>query len=310
MDYKIKLHHIRESCILTKTPLDAHGFLAAEIAKNFTDSDLVYVAANDAEMEVIQKQVQFFAPDFEILNFYAWDCLPYDRASPKPMILANRIKTLYRLATRSAEKKFFIITSVSALLQKTVAPRQIKDLGLYLNVGTKISLTQIADFLVSKGYSREACANNVGEFAVRGGIVDIVMQQAADLIGYRVDFFGDVVETIKVFDPITQITQEQVKNLEILPASEVIMSKKTVENFRQKYRQTFGAAIDDQLYSAISEMRTYHGMEHWLPFFYEENLVSFFDYLQKPVVFFDEKIFDFARRKNELITEYYQPPLP
>lgn len=306
MDYKIKLHHIRESCILTKTPADAHGFLAAEIAKNFTDSDLVYIAANDAEMEVIQKQVQFFAPDFEILNFYAWDCLPYDRASPKPMILANRIKTLYRLATRSANKKFFIITSVNALLQKTVAPKQIKDLGLYLNVGTKTSLTQIADFLVSKGYSREVCANTVGDFAVRGGIIDIVMQQAADLIGYRVDFFGDVVETIKVFDPITQITQEQVKNLEILPASEVIMSKKTVENFRQKYRQTFGAAIDDQLYSAISEMRTYHGMEHWLPFFYEENLVSFFDYLQKPTVFFDEKIFDFAKKKNELITEYYQ----
>jgi transcription-repair coupling factor (superfamily II helicase) len=140
-----------------------------------------------------------------------------------------------------------MITSVNALLQKTVAPSQIKDLGIYLQIGSKISLPEIAEFLTAKGYNREVCANNVGDFAVRGGIVDIVMQQAADLIGYRVDFFGNEVESIKVFDPITQITQESVKSLEILPASEVIMSKKTVENFRQKYRTAFGASIDDNM---------------------------------------------------------------
>lgn len=307
MDYKVKLKNIRESCILTKTPLDAHGFLAAEISKNFAENDLVFIAQNDAEMELIRKQVQFFEPQFEVLDFYAWDCLPYDRASPKPLILANRIKTLYRLATRPSGKKFFIITAVNSLLQKTISPNHINNLGLYLNVGSKASLTQIADFLTSKGYSREICANNVGEFAVRGGIIDIVMQQAADLIGYRVDFFGDEVESIKIFDPVTQITEENVKSLEILPASEVLMSKKTTETFRQKYRETFGSAsIDDQLYGAISEMRSYSGMEHWLPFFYEDNLVNFFDYLQKPVTFFSEKVFDFAKHREELVNEYYQ----
>ncbi|MES2961906.1 MAG: transcription-repair coupling factor [Pseudomonadota bacterium] len=306
MNYKTKLSHLQESCILIKTPEDAHGFLAAEISRNFSDSDFVFVGSNDAEMETIHKQVNFFAPNLEVLNFYAWDCLPYDRASPKHLILANRIKTLYRLATRKEGQKFFIITSVNALLQKTVAPSQIKDLGIYLQIGSKISLPEVAEFLTSKGYNREVCANNVGDFAVRGGIVDIVMQQAADLIGYRVDFFGNEVESIKVFDPITQITQESVKSLEILPASEVIMSKKTVENFRQKYRTAFGASIDDQLYSAISDMRTYSGMEHWLPFFYEENLSGLFDYLQKPVSFFSEKVFNFAHHRSELISEYYK----
>ena len=306
MDYKTKLKHINESCILTKVPADSQAFIATEISRNFSESDLVFVAQNDAEMEIVQKQIQFFAPSFEVLNFYAWDCLPYDRASPKQSILAGRIKTLYRLTTRRENQKFFVITSVNSLLQKTIAASQIKDLGLYLQIGSKISLTQIAEFLVAKGYSREACANSIGEFAVRGGIVDIVMQQAADLIGYRVDFFGNEVESIKVFDPITQITQESVKSLEILPAGEVIMSKKTVENFRQKYRQTFGAAIDDQLYGAISEMRGYPGMEHWLPFFYEENLVSFFDYLKKPVSFFNEKIFESANYRQDLKNEYYQ----
>jgi len=306
MHYKTKLSHLNQSSILIKTPEDAHGFLAAEISRNFSDSDFVFIASNDAEMEIIHKQINFFAPNLEVLNFYAWDCLPYDRASPKHLILANRIKTLYRLATRKEGQKFFIITSVNALLQKTVAPSQIKDLGIYLQIGSKISLPEIAEFLTAKGYNREVCANNVGDFAVRGGIVDIVMQQAADLIGYRVDFFGNEVESIKVFDPITQITQESVKSLEILPASEVIMSKKTVENFRQKYRTAFGASIDDQLYSAISDMRTYSGMEHWLPFFYEENLLGLFDYLQKPVSFFSEKVFNFAHHRSELILEYYK----
>ena len=351
MHYKIKLKNIGESCILSRTPTDAHGFLAAEISKNFPHSDIIFVATSDAEMELIQKQIQFFSPEIELLNFYAWDCLPYDRASPKPSILASRIKTLHRLATRPENKKFFIITSVNALLQKTVSPSQIKNLGLHLGVGSRASLTQIAEFLTSKGYNREACANNVGEFAVRGGIIDIVMQQAAELIGYRVDFFGDEVESIKVFDPITQITHETVKNLEILPASEVIMNKKTVENFRQKYRKNFStldvgdgmiplsrgiestrqrddggsilplsrgiestrqrddggsSSLDDQLYSAISEARGYAGMEHWLPFFYEENLVSFFDYAQNPVTFFGDKIFSFAQNRDEVIQEYYQ----
>jgi transcription-repair coupling factor (superfamily II helicase)/very-short-patch-repair endonuclease len=306
MNYKTKLSQLRESCVLVKTPNDAQAFLAAEISKNFKESDLVFIAENDAEMDLLQKQLQFFSPHLEILTFPAWDCLPYDRSSPKQLILSSRIKTLYKLATRKEGQRFFIITSINSFLQKTVAPSQIKNLGLYLQVGTKIALTQISEVLVSKGYCREACANNVGEFAVRGGIVDVVMQSAIDLIGYRIDFFGDVIESIKVFDPITQITQEAVKALEILPTSEVILGQKTVENFRKKYRQDFGASIDDQLYGAISEMRTYSGMEHWLPFFYEENLVGMQDYLINPTIFLNDKIFTSAKKREELVSEYYQ----
>ncbi len=306
MDYKVKLKQIKESCVLIKTPADAQVFLTAEIAKNFPDSDTLFIAQNDAEIEMVQKQIQFFAPDTQILVFPAWDSLPYDRASPKAAILSERIKTLYKLITRKDGQKFFVIAGINAILQKTIQPKQIKDLGLYLQVGSKISITQIAEVLVSKGYERQACANNVGEFAVRGGIVDLVMQQAADLIGYRIDFFGEEVESIKVFDPLTQMTQESVKSLEILPSNEVIMSKKSVETFRQKYRASFGAAVDDHLYSAISEMRTYSGMENWLPLFFEEELSNFFDYLRQPAIFFSDKIFTCAKHRDELVSEYYQ----
>ncbi|MBM5782129.1 MAG: transcription-repair coupling factor, partial [Pelagibacterales bacterium] len=307
MDYKVKLKQIKESCSIVKTPQDAQGFLTAQIANNFLKNDLVFVAENDAQMEVLQKQLLFFSEnqDYEILNFYAWDCLPYDRSSPKPIISSNRIKTLYKLATRPENKRFFIITSINSILQKTITQSQIQNFGLYLQVGSKNSLNQIAEFLINKGYNRMSCANSVGEFAMRGGIIDIVLESAGDLIGYRIDFFGDEVESIKTFDPITQLSEESVRSVEILPSSEVILNKKTVENFRQKYRQSFGAAIDDQIYSAISDCRQHIGMEHYLPFFYEENLVDIFSYLKSPVIFSDSKILTQAQQREEIIKEYY-----
>jgi transcription-repair coupling factor (superfamily II helicase) len=306
MDYKIKLKNIGESCILTKVPADSHGFLATEIAKNFSRNDIVFIAENDGEMEILQKQINFFAPQFEILNFQAWDCLPYDRISPKSSILASRVKALHRLVNRKEGQKFFIITSLNAALQKIVSKSEITNSGLYLQTGSKATISQIAEFLTLKGYRREPCANDAGEFAVRGGIIDIVTQEALEIAGYRIDFFGDVVESIKVFDPITQISSETLRQLEILPASEVILNKQTIENFRKNYRENFGASIDDQLYSAISDGRSYSGMEHWLPFFYNEKLVSIFDYLQNPVCFFSDRIALKVKARDELTNEYYQ----
>ena len=309
MDYKIKIKHIKESCVLTKIPKDSQGFISAEISQNFNNCDKIFIAQNDAEIEIINRQLRFFQPTENILNFYAFDCSPYDRASPKPQILASRIKTLYNLTSRIVDKNYFIVTSINALMQKTIALNDIKNLGLFLQVKAKNSLNQISEFLINKGYTRQSNANSVGEFAVRGGIIDVVMQQAGDLIGYRIDFFGDEIESIKIFDPISQISQESVKNFEILPISEVLLNQKTIENFRQKYRQKFGASIDDQFYQAISEGRSFDGVEHWLPMFYQENLVSFFEYLKNPLIFFDEKIYNLSQERENLIHENYQARL-
>lgn len=301
-----KLATIHHSANLTRIPDDACGFLTSQIANNFEKQDKLFIAQNDFEMDVIASQIRFFAPQAEIITFFAWDCLPFDRASPKPQILANRIKALHRLSNRKADKNFFIITSINALLQKTVAASEIKNLGLFLQIGSRGSISQIADFLTNKGYRRQGCANNVGEFAVRGGIIDIVVQQAADLVGYRLDFLGDEIESIKIFDPITQISQENVKNLEILPASEVLLNEATIAKFCQNYRAQFGATIDDQFYQAISEGRTYDGMEHWLPLFFDCELVSFLSYLNNPVLFLSDKISRLAVEREELIAQYFE----
>lgn len=311
MDYQVKIKQIRESCIIKKINEDAIGYLVSQISQNFSTKDIIYIAKDDNEMALINEQIKFFNPQilehFEILNFYAWDCLPYDRSSPKSIILGNRIKTLYQIANKkNSPKKIFLITSINAVLQKVLSPEIIKNHGLFLEIGSKISQTQIVDFLINKGYVRQDCANNVGDFALRGGIVDIVLQQAFDLVGYRIDFFGNEVENIKVFDPITQISINNVKTIEILPASEVILQTNTIDNFRKNYRQNFGSALDDQMYQAISSGRTYQGMEHWLPLFYDQQLENIFNYFDNSVIFFSDKIIDLAKEREELIGKYYQ----
>ena len=306
MDYHIKLKNINESCVLTKFPKDAQGFAICEIFSNFKNNHKIYIAENDQEIEIISSQINFFNPQLKIIKFFSYDCLPFDRASPKPQILASRIKAIYQLANLEKTHDFLVITSINALMQKVIARDFIKNLGLVLAVNDQVSLDQISEFLINNGYTRQANANNVGEFAVRGGIIDIVITQAGDLIGYRIDFFGKEIESIKIFDPITQISYENVKTLEILPASEVLLNQKNIENFRQQYRQLFSVSIDDHLYQAISEGRSFDGMEHWLPLFYPQKLASLLNYLSNPVIFYDHRILELAKQRESTIEEYYQ----
>lgn len=310
MDYKIKLKNLSCATEFVRLPVDAQGFVIARALENFPQKDILIIAENDSEMANLAAQIGFFCPEvdekFTLLNFPAWDCLPFDRASPKPLISSSRIRCLYKITNRLPGQKFLIITSINAILQKTLSPVSLRNYGLQVRSGSKISIEQISQFLVMNGYNRATSANCVGEFAVRGGIVDFVTEKAADLIGYRLDFLGDEIEVIKTFDPLTQITSETVKEIEILPTSEVILNDQTVENFRKNYRQNFGISSENQLYSAILEKRFYTGCEHWLPFFYEEKLVSFFDYFSHPVVFLNQKVFSFAQTRCEIIAEYYQ----
>jgi len=342
MNYKIKLNHIKESCEIIRLCDDAQGFVASLLCNNFIGRDVVFIAENDAQIEVIEKQIRFFMPNleehFEVLNFLAWDCLPYDRASPKQMIVAERVRTLYKLANKNSSKinenyeankhphnnnsykhsfsneqnkrNFLLLTTANAISQKVLAPSVIKHLGLIVKAKTKISITQISEFLIFNGYQRQSTACDVGEFAVRGGIVDIVMNRAANLVGYRIDFFGDLIESIKEFDPLSQLSQDLVREVEILPASEIILNEKTCANFREQYRKNcginFSLSDEDQLYSAISQGRSYEGMEHWLPLFYDQALVSIFDYLQSPALLLNRDAFNAISKQHETVLEYYK----
>jgi transcription-repair coupling factor (superfamily II helicase) len=250
---------------------------------------------DDDKIEKLTKQIRFFYPkiddSYQVLYFYGADLQQsrYDLETrktslPKRIISSSRIKTLYKLANKNPNTSLpsLVITSAIAVAQKIIPKEIVKFCGFFAKTGDRNSIDQIARALVFNGYKRNATANDVGEFAIRGSIVDIVVSRAGDVIGYRIDFTFNKIESIKEFDVLTQVSQDFVKEVEILPVSEVILNEETCENFRNNYRKTFGVSKleNDQLYSAVSTGRSFPSMERFLPFFYSQELVSIFDYFK------------------------------
>ncbi|MBB6427114.1 transcription-repair coupling factor [Sphingopyxis sp. JAI128] len=256
----------------------ADGFLPlllADLARA-SDKRLVYVATDDAAMQAVADAAPFFAPDLIVHRFPAWDCLPYDRAGPSMRVSADRLATLSALQL-PAKRGELILTTVAAITQRTLTPFRIRQLATTLAPGQRIDRDALAELLVSNGFSRVDTVADQGEFAVRGGILDLF--PAGEENGLRVDFFGDEIESIRRFDPADQRSLGPAKALQLLPASETLLDEATIKRFRSGYRDLFGAqATGDPLYQAVSDGRRQAGMDHWLPLF-EERLATLFDHI-------------------------------
>ncbi|MEI6730603.1 MAG: transcription-repair coupling factor, partial [Pseudomonadota bacterium] len=283
-------------------PHGAESFILSQIATN-SSQDFIYIACGEREAESVRTGLEFFAGGKEIIVFPAWDCLPYDRASPNAAVLAARIVALSQIAAKSSKPRI-IITTINAALQK-LPPKSLIDRATFpLQAGKPLSHDKLVHFLSENGYRRTAKAMEAGEFAVRGSIIDIIPSDRNE--GIRLDTFGDHLETIRSFDPISQISSENIANITLCPASEVILNGTTIATFREKYRSLFGAVTkEDQTYESISEGRGNPGMENLLPLFYD-SLATIFDYLPSAGVIIDSQA-DMARKERlELIEEYYQ----
>ena len=256
----------------------ADGFLPlllADLARA-SDKRLVYVATDDTAMQAIADAAPFFAPDLLVHRFPAWDCLPYDRAGPSMRVSADRLATLSALQL-PAKRGELILTTVAAITQRTLTPFRIRQLATTLAAGQRIDRDALAELLVSNGFSRVDTVADQGEFAVRGGILDLF--PAGEETGLRVDFFGDEIESIRRFDPADQRSLGPAKALQLLPASETLLDEATIKRFRSAYRDLFGGqSTGDPLYQAVSEGRRQAGMDHWLPLF-EERLATLFDHI-------------------------------
>jgi len=256
----------------------ADGFLPlllADLARA-SDKRLVYVATDDTAMQAIADAAPFFAPDLIVHRFPAWDCLPYDRAGPSMRVSADRLATLSALQ-QPAKRGELLLTTVAAITQRTLTPFRIRQLATTLAAGQRIDRDALAELLISNGFSRVDTVADQGEFAVRGGILDLF--PAGEETGLRVDFFGDEIESIRRFDPADQRSLGPAKALQLLPAAETLLDQDTIKRFRSSYRDLFGAqATGDPLYQAVSEGRRQAGMDHWLPLF-EERLATLFDHI-------------------------------
>ncbi len=263
---------------------------------------LLHVARNEARMMRLADLLAFFAPKIEVLRFPAWDCLPYDRVSPNPAVVSDRIATLTRLLEPATGQRI-VLTTVNAAVQKI--PPQLVFFGESLDVtgGGTIRPEKLIAYLDQHGYGRADTVMEPGEYAVRGGIIDIFPSGEGDPV--RLDFFGDTVESIRRFDPSTQRSTEKAEKFSLQPVSEVTLDPASVARFRTEWRELFGqAAASDPVYQAISEGRRYPGMEHWVPLFHE-GMETLLDYLPNPSVSMDSQFEEALTARLEMIADHY-----
>ncbi|OWY15426.1 transcription-repair coupling factor [Thioclava sp. F34-6] len=264
------------------------GFDAALLAKELAKGkSVIHVARDDRRLAAMRGALAFFAPEATVLDFPAWDCLPYDRVSPNADISATRMATLAALAS-GMPGPFVLLTTLSAAMQRVPAREVLAGASFTAQVGKRIDEQALREFLVRMGFSQASTVSEPGDYAIRGGIIDIFPPGEGGPV--RLDLFGDVLDDARGFDPVTQRTTEKLKGVELAPVSEVILDEAAITRFRQNYRIEFGSGgAEDPLYEAVSAGRKQAGMEHWLGFFHEK-LETIFDYLPDASVMLDDQI--------------------
>ena len=230
--------------------------ILAEVEK--AQGPVIHIARDDKRLAATEAALRFFAPDMPVIRFPGWDCLPYDRVSPHADISAARMATLAGLV-HGMPGQFILLTTVSAAMQRVPAREVLKEAAFTARVGSRVDEKALRNFLVRMGFSQAPTVMEPGDYAIRGGIIDIFPPGESGPV--RLDLFGDTLDGARRFDPVSQRTVEKLEMIELAPVSEVILDDPAILRFRQNYRIEFGAAgTDDPLYEAVSAGRKHQGI--------------------------------------------------
>ncbi len=237
---------------------------------------LLVICRDHAGANHLIDDLKFLLPSELVLNFSDYETLPYDSFSPQQDLISNRMEALFTMLHTPA---CIVVSSINTLMQR-IAPREYIEKNVFiLNRGQEISMTEIIGTLNHNGYSRVSQVYEQGEFAVRGSIIDLFPTGTNN--PYRIDFFDNEIESIRIFNTETQRTGEEVKHIRLLPAREFPIQKTDIELFRQNYRENFSASLDpSSVYQQVSSGHIPAGIEYYLPLFYQKT-DSILDYLQK-----------------------------
>jgi transcription-repair coupling factor (superfamily II helicase) len=264
---------------------------------------MLHVARDDQRLDRLAAAIAFFAPDLEIVRFPAWDCLPYDRVSPNATIVAERAAALARLV-QPADRSRIVLTTANAILQRVPPRAAFRNASLDVEEGSSLDTELLTEFLIGRGYNRAETVREPGEFAVRGGIVDIYPAGEGEPV--RLDLFGDEVENIRRFDPATQRSTDRVPRLILHPVAELALDAESVSRFRSSWRELFGqSAAEDGIYQSVSDGRRYPGLEHFMPLFHD-SLETLFDYLPDVAVSLDHQADEVFESRLEMVADHYE----
>jgi len=265
---------------------------------------VLFIMPSDRELRRFVETAAFFLPEFEVLAFPAWDCLPYDRAAPHKSLMAERVATLAKLASAAPKGRTVIATTASAFLQKLPPRSALSGATLSLRKGQDFPIESLARRLQDFGFRRAGKVMEPGEFAVRGSILDVFDSSLGEQ-ALRIDFFGDEIESLRWFDPLSQRSSEDAGEITLCPVSEIQLNETTAARFRERYRQLFGVAgKEDTLYASVSGLQYQPGMEHWLPLFYD-RAETLLDYVPEAVIALGHEVWHTLQERQELIRDYY-----
>ncbi|UUY10612.1 transcription-repair coupling factor [Pseudomonas sp. J452] len=243
---------------------------AASAAKRFT----LLLTADSQSAERLQEELAFFAPELPVLHFPDWETLPYDVFSPHQDIISQRIAALYRLPQL---KHGVLVVPISTALHRLAPTRFLLGSGLVLDVGQKLNVDEMRARLEAAGYRCVDTVYEHGEFAVRGALIDLFPMGSET--PFRIDLFDDEIETLRTFDPETQRSVDKVESIRLLPAREFPLDKKSVTDFRGRFRERFDVDFRRcPIYQDLSTGITPAGIEYYLPLFFEDS-ATLFDYL-------------------------------
>ena len=219
---------------LTGAPEGFDALLIAQEAQRIATAApgrmVLHVVRDDRRLEALEAALQFFAPDLKVVAFPAWDTVPYDRVGPNPEIVARRITALAKLTIGARKEPGVVLTTVNAILQRLPPRESLRRALRPLAPGQRIDMNGLIERLSQSGFVRTGTVMEPGEFAVRGGILDIFPPGRINPV--RLDFFGDTLESIKSFDAETQRTNRIVQKLVLMPISEMAFGEGGAALFR------------------------------------------------------------------------------
>jgi transcription-repair coupling factor (superfamily II helicase) len=296
--------NLAKQYFFNSTPQNSEIF---EVYKRFMNSkhSFLHICKNDFYLNNAKQFLKFFLKDTEILEIPAWDINPYDNVSPANEIVSKRLKSFSEIIRANNQgKKHIVLTTATAITQRNIPQDILANSARTISKGDEIDRDELTRFLVDNSYINIAAASDHGEFSIRGSIIDIF--PPGKEYGLRLDFFGDEVESIREYDPLTQISRGNVDSFDILPAGEIILSEKNIEVFKTNFIKNFGIeeAEKNQIYNAITEGRKYSGMENYLPLFYE-NTDNLFDYCKDYIISFEQDSSTVLEERFEQIEDSY-----
>ena len=300
------LHRKAGRWTIAGLPEGADSLALAEIARTTGGQDILHVARDGQRLERLQDGLRFFAPEREVLVFPAWDCLPYDRLSPHPDIVAERLQTLSKLATPkpAGAPARIVLASAGAVLQR-VPPRSLYSHGHDRPAQGRHRRCRLAHQVPRRQRLRPLGDGDGAGRVRRPRRPDrsLSARHSRAAAARPVRRHPGVDPLVR---PMSQRSTGERDEVVLLPVSEVLLTADSIARFRGGYRELFGnVAGDDMLYEAVSAGQRHVGMEHWLPLFHD-HLETLLDYCPNVVVTADHQIAEALQARHELITDYYE----